>query len=557
MSQRAKKSKNSRYWPFALAAAALVVLLSCVSCWAIYRAVQREIGPENKVTLEVAYTPEKAALFGELVKRFNAGRPRTPSGKRITVEASQMDPESMIDAALAGRFQALVPDSSVWLAQLEVGWQEQQESETSIVGETARFAVSPVVIAMWQDTARSMGYPEKAIGWVDLLSAASSDPNFKWSHPSTSSASGLLATLATFYAGAGKTRGLTVDDATAEQTLAYVSALEKTVRYYGEGELAVIQQVQEKGRAYLDAFVVQEQLVIQFNEQSREKLAAIYPAEGTMWKDHPLVFLERPDTASEQRQAYRSFCDFLLSTDSQMLVLTNGYRPTDLSIPLDSDSSPITAANGVDPTQPKTTLQIPSAAVIQVVRDVWQYTKRKTNVYLVADVSGSMQGEKLEQAQEALLTFLSQIKGEKERAGLVVFSSGAAQAVPLAELGTNREALRSTIASLDAGGDTALLDAIDLAYERLQQLQDSERINAIVVMTDGKENNSRIRLRDLTSKLRRGSQSGLPIVVFCVAYGGDADMGTLEEISAAAGGQTRRGSPETIAQLYKLLSTYF
>jgi Ca-activated chloride channel family protein len=213
--------------------------------------------------------------------------------------------------------------------------------------------------------------------------------------------------------------------------------------------------------------------------------------------------------------------------------------------------------NGVDPAQPKTTLQIPSPAVIQVVRDVWQYTKRKTNVYLVADVSGSMQGEKLEQAQEAFLTFLSLIKGEKERVGLIVFSSDVEEAVSLSELATNREALRSTIANLNAGGDTSLLDAIDLAYERLQGLQDSERINAIVVMTDGKENNSRIRLRELTSKLRRGGQSGLPIVVFCVAYGGDADMRTLEEISTAAGGQTRRGSPETIRQLYKLLSTYF
>jgi Ca-activated chloride channel family protein len=554
---RQVKGKGSRYWTFALAAGALSVVIVCISCWVIYRVAQRDIGGENKVTLEVAYSPEKQALFEELVKGFHAGRPRTSSGKPITIVASRLEPEAMIEAALAGRFEALSPDSSVWLAQLELGWQTHQGMETSIVGETARFAVSPVVIAMWEETARSLGYPEKAIGWEDLLSAARTNPNFKWSHPSTSSASGLLATLAAFYAGAGKTRGLTVADATAEQTLAYVATLEKTVRYYGEGEQAVIQQVREKGRAYLDAFVVQEQLVIQFNEQSSEKLVAIYPVEGTMWKDHPLVFLERPDSTADQRQAYRSFCDFLLSADAQMLVLTTGYRPTDLSIPLDSPSSPIKAANGADPAQPKTTLQIPSAAVIQVVRDVWEYTKRKTNVYLVADVSGSMQGDKLEQAREAFLTFLGLIKGEKERAGLIVFSSGVAEGVPLSELATNREALRSTIAGLNAAGDTALLDAIDLAYEKLQGLQDSERINAIVVMTDGKENNSRIQLRELIDKLRRGGETGLPVVVFCVAYGNDADMGMLEEISAATGGQTRRGSPETIRQLYKLLSTYF
>ncbi len=556
MGQRVNR-KSPRSWVLLLGVTAALVLAGCASCYLVYRLAQRDIRGENRVVLEIAYSPEKQELIEELVKRFHATRPQTASGQQISVVLSSLEPETMIESALSGQFDAICPDSSVWLAQLEAGWQERYGSDRSIVGETTRFAVSPVVIAMWDDVARSMGYPEEAIGWADLLSTARSNPNFKWSHPSTSSASGLLATLATFYAGAGKTRGLTVEDATAEQTLAYVAALEKTVRYYGEGELAVIQQVQEKGRTYLDAFVVQEQLLIRFNQQSTEQLVAVYPVEGTMWKDHPLVLLEQPDTTAEQRQAFRIFSEFLLTTDAQMLVLAQGYRPTDLSISLDSPSSPIRPDNGVDPAQPETTLQIPSAAVIEVVRDVWQYTKRKTNVYLVADVSGSMQGEKLEQAKEAFITFLGSIKAEDERVGLITFSSGVSEEVPMADLATNRTVLRSAITALSAGGDTALLDAVDLAYQKLQQLADSERINAIVVMTDGKENNSRIRLGELTAALRRGGQSGLPVVVFCVAYGSDADMETLEEISGATGGQTRRGSPETIQQLYKLLSTYF
>jgi len=556
MGQRVNR-RSSRNWVLLLGLVIALSLAACASCYLVYRVAQRDIRGENRVVLEIAYSPEKQQLMEELVQRFHDTRPRTASGQQISVALSGLEPETMIESALAGQFDALCPDSSVWLAQLEAGWQERYGSDRSIVGETTRFAVSPVVIAMWEGVARSMGYPEEAIGWADLLSAARTNPDFKWSHPSTSSASGLLATLATFYAGAGKTRGLTVDDAIAEQTLEYVAALEKTVRYYGEGELAVIQQVQEKGRAYLDAFVVQEQLLVQFNQQRSEQLVAIYPVEGTMWKDHPLVLLERPDTTAEQRQAFRGFSEFLLTTDAQMLVLEKGYRPTDLSISLDSPSSPITPDNGVDPSQPETTLQIPSAAVIEVVRDVWQYTKRKTNVYLVADISGSMQGEKLEQAREAFLTFLGLIKAEDERVGLITFSSGVSEEVPLADLATNRAVLRSAITELSAGGDTALLDAVALGYQSLQELRDSERINAIVVMTDGKENNSRLRLGELTAELRRGSQGGLPVVVFCVAYGSDADMETLEEIADAAGGQTRRGSPETIQQLYKLLSTYF
>ena len=555
--RRRQKQQSSRSWVLILVGLTLLLLVGCASCWLIYQTAQRDVSGENKVTLQIACSPEKRALFDELVKRYNAGRPKTSSGKRITVVVTQMEPEAMIQAALDGQFQAISPDSSVWLSQMELDWQAKQDSGISIVGETTRFALSPVVIATWEDTARSLGYPDKAIGWADILALARSNPDFKWSHPSTSSASGLLATLATFYAGAGKTRGLTVEDATAEATIKYVTTLEKTVRYYGEGERAIIEQVQAKGRSYLDAFVIQEQLVIEFNQHNKDKLVAVYPAEGTLWEDHPLVFLERPDSTADQRLAYRSFRGFLLSHDAQMLVLSNGYRPSDLNIALDSAPSPIGAANGVDPAQPKTTLQIPSPAVVQVVRDVWQYTKRKTNAYLIADVSGSMQGVKLEQAKEAFLTFLGMIKGEQERVGLIVFSTDVQEAAPVAELSTNRSTLNSMIEGLNAGGDTSLLDAINLAYDRLQERQDKERINAIVVMTDGKENNSRVRLRDLTAKLGKGSQSGVPVVVFCVAYGNDAEMSTLEAIATATGGQARRGSPETIRELYKLLSTYF
>jgi len=81
-----------------------------------------------------------------------------------------------------------------------------------------------------------------------------------------------------------------------------------------------------------------------------------------------------------------------------------------------------------------------------------------------------------------------------------------------------------------------------------------ERINAIVVMTDGRENNSSISLRSLVRELEGGD---VPVVVFCIAYGDDADMQTLRAIAEPTGGQVREGDLETIRELYKILSTYF
>jgi Ca-activated chloride channel family protein len=208
----------------------------------------------------------------------------------------------------------------------------------------------------------------------------------------------------------------------------------------------------------------------------------------------------------------------------------------------------------VDPAEPKTSLQVPNASVIRVVRDVWWYTKRHTNVYLVVDTSGSMKGEKLSQAQAALQIFLDQIQGDVERVGLIEFASRVSTLVYLDELGNNRAALESAVGGLQAQGDTALLDGVYEASERLQNLGDTERINAIVVMTDGRENYSSVSLRRLTSDL---TDSDVPVIVFCIAYGDDADMQMLRAIAEPTGGQVRQGDPETIRELYKLLSTYF
>jgi Ca-activated chloride channel family protein len=166
-----------------------------------------------------------------------------------------------------------------------------------------------------------------------------------------------------------------------------------------------------------------------------------------------------------------------------------------------------------------------------------------------------MEGDKLAQAQEALRLFLDQIKGDQERVGLIEFASNVHAVVQLDELSRNRTALELAVDSLQAAGDTALLDAVYVAQQQLKELGDAERINAVVVMTDGRENNSWITLRSLVQEL--GDDSGVPVVVFAIAYGQDADMGVLSIIAEATGGQVREGDLETIEDLYKVLSTYF
>ncbi len=545
---------------------ALSLFLLIGLCCGVYALVGKIVDRGETATpvagsaLIVACSPEKEPVFTALVDRFNRQLFQTTDGQTMRVMATWLDPEAMLAAVLDGSatFQAITPDSSLWLGQLDQAWSQQKGEGATVVGDMVRYAVSPVVIAMWESLAREMGWPDRPVSWQDLLGRAQSDPSFRWSHPSTNSASGLLATLAEFYAGAGKTRGLTIEDVKDQATLDYVATLEKTVRYYGEGnEPALIERALQEGRAFLDAFVVQEQMVVYFNTHRRgqERLVALYPVEGALWEDHPLALLETEGVTPYQRQVFARFRDFVLSAEAQQIILRHGYRPADLSIPLSGPDSPLTAENGVNPAEPKTALQIPGANVVQVVREVWWYTKRHTNVYLVVDTSGSMRGEKLAQAQGALRLFLDQIQGDMERVGMIQFSSGIHSVIYLDELGHNRAALEAAVDQLEAGGDTALLDAIYEAFKRLQDLGDTDRINAIVAMTDGRENNSTISLHTLLRRLEREAQ--VPVVIFCIAYGQDADMEMLQAIVEPTGGRVYKGDLETIQNLYKILSTYF
>jgi Ca-activated chloride channel family protein len=559
-----KKSPATTQTVIWIAASVFVLLALCCGCWfafsplmqSVTQPITQQVAPSQSAELTIAYSPEKADLFKSLVDSFNAQGQKTPEGTRLIVKTIELEPDAMIAGAVAGDFQAMSPDSSIWLGQVDGAWADAHGGEGTLVGATTRYAVSPVVIAMWRDVAQSMGYPTKALGWSDLLAKAQSDQNFKWSHPSTASASGLLATLAEFYAGTSKTRGLTVEDVQAQRTLDYVNAIEKTVRYYGEGEWPIAQRVVQQGHAYLDAFVCSEQIVIWARGKGAD-LVAIYPAEGALWQDHPLALLEQPGLSDAQRLTFARFSDFVRSADAQKKVLALGYRPADLNIPINSPGSPIRTDNGVDPSQPKTSLQVPAPGVLQTIQQAWWQTKRRANVMLVVDTSGSMQGDKINNVKQALKIFVEQIQSDQERVGMVLFSSSVYNTIPPKELRTNRAVLNSTIDKIQANGNTALLDAVKAAYDQLQSLNDKGRINAIVVMTDGLENNSSTSLDRLTKYMRDSNQSGVPVVVFAIGYGKDADYKTLKSMADSTGGQAREGTVETIRQLYKILSTYF
>jgi Ca-activated chloride channel family protein len=511
----------------------------------------------GRVLLQVAYSPDKATLFSRLIDEFNK------SSKTSIVRATKVETQDMLDNAIAGQYTAISPDSAAWLSSLDQRWLAKYPDRSALAGAMTRYAVSPVVIAAWQPAAAALGYPDRPIGWNDLVRKVVSDPNFRWSHPASTTATGLLTTIAEFYAASGKSTRLTTDDLNAAANRDFVRRIEKTVQQYGgESEDETLARLLRGEKSPLDAFVAQEQLVVRYNAARKpDRLVAIYPAEGTLWMDHPLVLLEGEWVTEAQRRAFRELADYVRSPAGQKIVLQEGYRPADLQVAIDDPASLIRSEYGADPAQPFTLLPLPGPSVVDAVSELWAILKRPANIYLVADVSGSMEGAKLDKAKEALLSFIGQVRGDDENIGLITFSSTTREAVRMDALGKNRTLLASTIQSLSAGGETALYDATLFATERLAARKEVERINVVLVMTDGQENASRRAAQDprkFAAQLQAASTGkGVPVLIFTVAYGQDADLSALQRIAEAGKGQSFPSDPTTIRRLYQKLSAYF
>jgi Ca-activated chloride channel homolog len=521
----------------------------------------------NPNQLVVATSPDMTPLMRRLAEKFNAN----PANGTVKVDIEEASSSDMVANALspAPKYQVINPDSSIWLSKLDAEWAKtyqpkQEDSSLPIAiprySTPIRFAISPIVIAMWEETVKGFSDP-KAIGWADIQRRAK-DGNFKWNHPSTDYASGLLATLAEFYGGAGVKRGLTAEMATSAKTVEYVRQLESSIRFYGESEVAILDKLKANGTDTLDAFVAQEQIVLRWNREnpSQKKLQAIYPVDGTMWADHPLTLLEfysgydQNSLTNEQRNTYFNFASFLKDEGTQKEVLTEGYRPTSMQLTLNSEA-PFAGNPAVDALQPKTTLPIPAYSVVQVVENAWSIVKKPTNVYMVVDTSGSMNAaSKLPKVKSALEAFVGHINGIQDKIGIINFSTGVKYDTGLIK--ADKEKLNNIIGDMEAGGDTAILDAVLRAYEDLQRDGDPNAINALVVMTDGQENAStQIDLGQLNAKLA-DPDNRVKVVVFSIAFGSDADDSIMKSIAEHTKGQFSRSDEINIEKLYETISKY-
>ena len=525
--------------------------------------------PARTVQLLFTYGSEKEEWIKEVTARFNEAGQTTASGKAILVEAVPQGSGEAIDDILAGVRQAHLtsPASAAFIKLGNAA--SRAKTGNDLVGPTRNLVLSPVVIAMWRPMAEAIGWGKKPIGWGEILELARDSRGWaahghpEWgafklghTHPDYSN-SGLISLLAEVYAASGKMAALTLDDVRDPKTAAYVAGIESSIVHYGSSTGFFGKRLFTDGPGYLSAAVLYENMVIEsYGPQYRLPfpVVAVYPREGTFWSDHPVGIVEREWVTPEHREAAEAYISYLLARPQQEAALRFGFRPSDVAIAL---VSPFDAAHGVDPREPQTTLEVPPVEVIEAVRTLWRAHKKRSDITLVLDISGSMrEDDKMENAKAGAEQLL-QLLDPQDTFSFLPFNAEPAWAGQDLRLADARDATVEKVRGLFADGGTALYDAIAMAHTWAAPRSGKGRISAIVVLSDGKDTDSTsIQLPELLQRLR-GSGEAQGVRVFTIAYGEGAETDVLEQLAEATRGRSYVGTPENIRTVFREISTFF
>lgn len=520
------------------------------------------------VELVFPYGSEKKAWLEDVTATFNKEGHKTASGKAIAVKPMAMGSGECVEEVISGRLQAhLISPASK--AFIELGnARSQATTGGALIGGTQDLVLSPVVIAMWKPMAEALGWGAKPVGWSEILQLTR-DPQgwakfnypqwgrfkFGHTHPEYSN-SGLMAIIAQAYAGAGKVSGLTLTDVQSAAVATEMEQIQRGIVHYGDSTGFFGRRMFNSGPEFLSAAVLYENMVIESYQQKPATsfpVVAIYPKEGTFWSEHPAGVVERAWVTAEHKDAARKYIDFLLGNQQQRKAMQYGFRPSDIGITLEA---PIDAAHGVNPKEPTTTLATPTAEVINAVIEQWRANKKKANIVLAVDVSGSMnEDNKIGNAREGAKQ-LVELLGNDDTFSMLTFNDKPTWALRDARVGIARADAAGRAGGLLANGGTALYDAVGVAFSHVENAPPDEKIVAIVVLSDGADRNSRMTLNQLLDLIRSDPEKR-NVRVFTIGYGKDAKADVLQKIADETRAKFFKGTPENIRQVFKEIATFF
>ncbi|MER5644511.1 substrate-binding and VWA domain-containing protein [Streptosporangium sp. NPDC002524] len=514
---------------------ALAVLLGVAAFVVINR--DRGTGACGGEALPVRITasPDIQPALSQIAERFNKAA-HDVDGRCATVAVTKGVSATVASSFSGGKAAAMdmwIPDSKLWVTNLRARNQEVPEAGASV-------ARSPIVMVASGSVVPNLKKSFGEASWGGMINAANvanvDGPGRKVRvlvlDPSLNAA-GLGALLA----AAGVARASGAGEEQLVGALKSLSGSTSTVR----DQDALLSSLGVKGsKAPLG--ISSEQGIWAFNKARKPEVPAVplYPAEGTINLDYPVV-VTAEDAAV--RKAAEAFQKELGSEASKKTLQDQGFRTPD-----GKGGKAISGSAGFQAKAPQA-IEPPDGKTVASMSQTWSRIKLGTRLITLLDVSGTMAlpvpGTGLTRMQAISRIAVEGMKlfPAKSEMGLWEFSTHLngqgvdyRETVPVGPLTEDMNGVlrrdvinqRLVAAQAKSTGDTGLNDTLAAAYKQMTDEYQSDKINTVLILTDGAGNDDPdggIGNQQILKRLKDQFDPEKPVSVLIIAFGPDAPKG--------------------------------
>jgi Ca-activated chloride channel family protein len=468
-----------------------------------------------------------------------------------------------------------VPDSSAWVKKASV----DADAERIIPDLQPSLARTPTVIAMPRQLAEAAGMVSAPLTWQKIVQKLSAPTGWQaYSHPEWGafkvglsdpqvSTAGLLALMA--ISDTDDDGEVSPEEQDALLSLKKVIGVKTTsTEQIFDGIRSASDSDPAKALTYVSAFPALEQDVLAYNlTHPKVPLVAIYPQDGTAEADFPYLILSTAKWTNPKRsEVAAAFLRYARGAEGRTAFQAAGFR--------DGNRVPgptMTAANGVAEKITALPRAILLPESVQHAAASWTAVTRPTNLLLVFDTSGSMDGvvpgtgkTRLDLTKAAALDALG-LFDDSAQVGVWEFSTANKgqdfrKLIPLNTLAKDRDQVTKSINNLKAGGNTGLYNTTWAACQEVAANYLAGATNLVVLLTDGADDNNvngGLTLPQLITNLQGTcGDPAKPIKVITVGLGRQTNSDILRQISSATKAQTF-ASPTTFDVSQVVLSALF
>jgi Ca-activated chloride channel family protein len=419
-----------------------------------------------------------------------------------------------------------------------------------------RIMLSPVVLGVRRSVADKLGWTSnQSLTWKDIeAKAADGSFTFAMTNPAASN-SGLTALIGVASALSGSSDALDAGKIDKAAIRSFFKGQALTA-----GSSGWLADAYVRAQDTVDGIINYESVLLSLNAGGKlqEPLVIVYPSEGIVTADYPLMLLN-----ASKRDAWTKVTAWLRTPDVQKRIMTEtSRRPAVPGVALDARF----------PAQ--TLIELPYPAKLETIDALitayLDEERKPASAVFVLDLSGSMKGDRIASLKSALnaLTGLdTSLTGRfsrfraREEVTLITFSSDVLDQRDFTIDDTNPNgpdmaAIRSYVDGLTTHQSTAIYSALDAAYQAVakKQAADPSRLYSIVLMTDG-ENNAGLEPGQFTSVYEAYPDAVRSVAAFPILFG-DANTDAMQSIADLTGGRMFDAQKSPLGDIFKQIRGY-